>query len=74
VRVWERGSREREGVGVVRMSELVRQRESGLNDVGPKNNWPRFNRPDRLSRPVRPVRPKLAGTKFDLVICRVSLN
>ena len=26
-RVWERGAREREGVGVVRMSELVRQRE-----------------------------------------------
>ena len=41
---------EGEGVG-------EEEKESSLNEVGVQNGWIRFNRSDRLPRPVRPVRP-----------------
>ena len=47
-------------------------RESGLNAVGPKTVENRFNRSDRLSRPVRPVRVELSQKLlkiFPLVVC-----
>ena len=40
-------AREKSGLSVVRMSELLREK-SGLNDVGPK--------PTKQVQPVRPVR------------------
>jgi len=70
VRVLGEESLGREGVGVVKMSELVRERECGLNGVEPKNGWPRFNRSDRLLRPVRPVPPRLTGVV--LICCFVA--
>ena len=54
LRAWVGNERERargkSGLSVVRMSELLREREkSGLNDVGPK--------PTKQVQPVRPVAP-----------------
>ena len=39
----------------------------GLNAMGPKIIETQFNRSDRLSRPVRPVHPRLIGEV--LVLC-----
>jgi hypothetical protein len=36
-----------------------RERERGLNHVGPTKRLSQFNRSDRLPRTVRPVWPKL---------------
>jgi len=54
LRAWVGNEREKargkSGLSVVRMSELLREREkSGLNDVGPK--------PTKQVQPVRPVAP-----------------
>ena len=43
------------------------ERVCGLNVVEPKIFETQFNRSDRLSRPVRPVRPRLTGEV--LVLC-----
>ena len=48
---------EGEGVG-------EEEKESSLNEVGPKNGWIRFNQSDRLPRPVRPVWPRLTETNL----------
>ena len=55
----ERGARGEGELNPGRMNELVRKRESSLNIMGPKTVEIRFNRSDRLPRPVVPVWPRL---------------
>jgi len=63
LRAWEGNERERARAGAelgeARMRKWLGEKESSLNDVGPKNGWPSFNRSDRLPRPVRLVCPRL---------------
>ena len=67
-RIWGlEGGRARKGRaehGVVRMSELLGERKSDLNDVGPKIVESAPNRSDRLPRPVRPVWPRLTESNL----------
>ena len=74
-RVWgERGAREGRGEESEweREERAVSVRESGLNAMGPKTVENRFNRSDRLSRPVRPVRvelPQILLKSVSLMVC-----
>ena len=69
-RVWRRKMRGRELSRRAEHSEGEGvgegERVCGLNVVGPKIVETQFNRSDRLSRPVRPVWPKLTGEVLDL--------
>ena len=66
-RVWRRKMRGRELSRQAEHGEGEGERECGLNVVGPKTVETQFNRSDQLSRPVRPVRPRL--TREGLVLC-----